>query len=242
MQFIICENYDEISKTAARIMEAQIKTNPKSVLGLATGSTPVGMYKELIRMHQQDGLDFSAIQSYNLDEYYPIDPTNDQSYRYFMNANLFDHVNIDKANTHVPCGSADVDPEISSKEYDAALDNCGGIDIQILGIGENGHIGFNEPDASLVAGTHVTDLTQNTIEVNARFFEKIEDVPKKAITMGMASIFKAKKILLLISGAKKHAVTKELLHDGITTSVPATFLKLHSGVVVICDKAAYYGA
>ena len=242
MRIIICDDYRQMSQTAAAMVAGQVRLNPQSILGLATGSTPVGMYQELVRMHKEEGLDFSAVKSYNLDEYYPIDPQNDQSYRYFMNQNLFNHVNIAPESTHVPCGAPGTDPEASCKAYNEALAACGGIDIQILGIGENGHIGFNEPDDALISDTHITGLTESTISANARFFDKIEDVPRKVITMGMASIFKAKKILLLISGVKKHEVTKELLHDRITTSVPATLLKLHSDVVLICDKAAYYGS
>lgn len=236
IKFIICNDYDEMSHRAAEIFAAQIKENPESVLGLATGSTPVGMYSELASM----GLDFSRIKSVNLDEYYPISPKNENSYRYFMNENLFGKVNIDINNTYVPNGEA-ADAEKECREYDALIDRLGGIDLQVLGIGPNGHIGFNEPDTELFAGTHVTSLTLSTVEANSRFFSSVDEVPKKAITMGMSSILSAKKIVLLISGKNKHAALKALLDDKITPAVPATFLKLHRDVTVICDKAAYEG-
>ena len=240
MRVIVCENYDEMSREAAKIIESIVTLKPNCVLGLATGSTPVGMYKILSEKCKAGELDFSSVKSYNLDEYYPISPDNDQSYRYFMNENLFNHINIDKSNTFVPNGQA-TDIEKECKEYDEMISKMGGADIQVLGIGNNGHIAFNEPDAELVAGTHVTGLTQSTIEVNSRFFASIDDVPTKAVTMGMASIMKAKKIMLLASGKAKHDVVKKLLDDKLTTSNPATLLKLHNDVVIICDKDAYEG-
>lgn len=240
MRVIVCENYDEMSKEAAKLMEGIITLNPTCVLGLATGSTPVGMYKILSEKCKNGELDFSTVKSYNLDEYYPISPDNDQSYRYFMNDNLFNHINIDKANTFVPNGQAK-DIEKECKEYDEMIDKMGGADIQVLGIGNNGHIAFNEPDEELVAGTHVTGLTESTIQANSRFFASIDDVPTQAVTMGMSSIMKAKKIMLLASGKGKHEALKKLLDDKITTSNPSTLLKLHSDVVIICDKDAYEG-
>lgn len=240
MRVIVCENYDEMSKEAAKLMEGLITLNPTCVLGLATGSTPVGMYKILSEKCKNGELDFSTVKSYNLDEYYPISPDNDQSYRYFMNDNLFNHINIDKANTFVPDGQAK-DIEKACKEYDEMIDKMGGADIQVLGIGNNGHIAFNEPDEELVAGTHVTGLTESTIQANSRFFASIDDVPTQAVTMGMASIMKAKKIMLLASGKGKHEALKKLLDDKITTSNPSTLLKLHGDVVIICDKDAYEG-
>ncbi len=240
MRVIVCENYDEMSKEAAKLIEGLVALKPECILGLATGSTPVGMYKILSEKCKNGELDFSRVTSYNLDEYYPISPDNDQSYRYFMNDNLFNHINIDKAKTFVPNGEAK-DVEKECKDYDAMIDALGGADIQVLGIGNNGHIAFNEPDAELVAGTHVTGLTESTIQANSRFFASIDDVPTKALTMGMASIMKAKKIMLLASGKGKHEVVKKLLDDKITTSNPATLLKLHNDVVIICDKDAYEG-
>ncbi len=240
MRFIQCKDYAELSLTAAKIMQEKIIQKPNAVLGLATGSTPVGMYQNLVKMHREEGLDFSAVSSYNLDEYYPLSSDDSQSYRYFMNQNLFDHINIDKSRTHVPSGEAK-DPEAECARYEELLASSGGVDIQVLGIGENGHIGFNEPADILHAKTHLIHLTQDTIAVNARFFEKIEDVPTKALTMGMGSIMSAKTILLLISGAKKHRVLRSLFDDSITTQIPATLLKTHSDVIVIYDDAAYHG-
>ena len=240
MRFISCKDYAELSLVAAGIVKEKVEAKPNAVLGLATGSTPVGMYQNLVRMHKEEGLDFSAVSSYNLDEYYPLSPEDPQSYRYFMNQNLFNHINIDKSRTHVPNGMA-ADPVAECKQYDEALAASGGVDVQILGIGENGHIGFNEPAESLHANTHLIHLTEDTIQANARFFEKIEDVPTKALTMGMGSIMSAKTILLLISGAKKHRVLHALFDDSITTQIPATLLKTHSDVIVIYDDAAYHG-
>ncbi len=240
MKFIVCESYDHISSEGAAIIAELMKKKPACVLGLATGSTPVGLYCELVRLNRVREIDFSRVISYNLDEYYPISPENDQSYRWFMNHNLFDHVNIDKKNTHVPDGSA-ADGEIACRAYDEAYEKIGGADIQVLGIGQNGHIAFNEPDEKLHAGTHITALTQNTIEANARFFASVDEVPTHAMTMGIGTIMKAKKIILLASGRNKHAAVSALCDDTITTAVPATFLKLHPDVVVICDKEAYDG-
>ncbi len=240
MRVIVCENYEEMSKAAARIFAAQIQLHPDCVLGLATGSTPVGMYRELTRLCDAGEIDFSNITTYNLDEYYPISPDNSQSYRYFMNDNLFDHVNIDKARTHVPNGMA-ADPAVECAEYDRQIKAAGGIDLQLLGIGVNGHIAFNEPDDELIAGTHVTSLTDSTIEANSRFFASRDEVPTKALTMGMQSILGARKIVLLANGAGKHAAVAKLLDDTITTQMPATLLKVHPDVTLICDRAAYEG-
>ena len=236
MKLIVCKNYDEMSAKAAEIFAEQIKTKPNSVLGLATGSTPVGLYNKLVEMD----LDFSKIVSYNLDEYYPISPDNDQSYRYFMNENLFNRVNIDKANTHVPNGMAP-DPEAECKAYDEAIKAAGGIDLQLLGIGQNGHIGFNEPDEELVAGTHLTGLTESTIKANARFFEKESDVPTKALTSGIATIMHARRVVILISGKNKHEALSKILSGKITTACPATLLLGHPDFIVICDEEAYNG-
>ena len=236
MKLIVCKNYDEMSKKAAEIFAEQIKTKPNSVLGLATGSTPIGLYNELAGMD----LDFSKIVSYNLDEYYPISPDNDQSYRYFMDHHLFNYVNIKKENVHIPSGEMK-NPAVECKEYDEMVERDGGIDLQLLGIGQNGHIGFNEPGESLYYETHLTDLTENTIQANSRFFASIDDVPKQAITMGLGTIMKAKKILLLASGKNKHEAIAHLLGDRIDPKVPATLLKVHPDVIIICDKAAYEG-
>lgn len=238
MNFIICENYDEMSKKAAEIVAKQIKDKPDSILGLATGSTPIGLYKELIARCNSKEISFENIKSFNLDEYYPISKTNDQSYYYFMNENLFSHVNIKKENTDIPNGEV-ADPQKECADYEERISQSNGVDIQILGIGQNGHIGFNEPSEALIASTHLTGLTQNTIEANSRFFDSIDDVPKSALTMGIGTILKAKKIILLASGENKKDAIAALLNDEITSKVPATVLKLHNDVTVICDKAAY---
>lgn len=232
------DNYNDMSSAAADILAKQINIKNDSVLGLATGSTPVGMYKKLVEMCNAGIVDFSKVKTVNLDEYYPISPENKQSYRYFMNTNLFDLVNIDKANTFVPNGEAE-DANAACEDYERIVKSLGGIDIQVLGIGQNGHIGFNEPDESLSLFTHETALTQSTIQANSRFFSEDEVMPTHAITMGIGTIFSAKKILLLISGKNKRNALEQLFNDMITTSCPATLLKLHPNVIVLCDKEAY---
>ncbi len=240
MKVIVCENYAEMSKEGAKLIAALLKEKPGCVLGLATGSTPIGMYDELKKMNQAGEISFKDVTTYNLDEYYPLAPDHDQSYRYFMNHNLFDHVDIDKSRTHVPNGLAK-DPAAEGEAYDKAIENAGFIDLQVLGVGQNGHIGFNEPEEELYAGTHLTPLTENTIEANARFFASKADVPVKAITMGMGSIMKSKKIFVLASGKNKHFVVSKMLSGRITTAVPSTLLNTHPDVTLICDKAAYEG-
>lgn len=237
MKFLKCETYEEMSAVAADMFAKQINIKSNSVIGLATGSTPVGMYKKLIEMNKSGMVDFSNVISVNLDEYYPISPENKQSYRYFMNDNLFDHINIDKNNTYVPNGSAE-NAEEECNNYEKRIKDLGGIDIQVLGIGHNGHIGFNEPEESLYLYTHKTALTQSTLEANARFFSEDEVMPNAALTMGMETIFNAKKIILLVSGKSKREVYKQLVTDRISTACPATFLKLHPNVIVICDSEA----
>lgn len=237
MKIILCENYDEMSQKAAEIVKEQVNSKPNCILGLATGSTPVGMYSCLSEMNKKGEVDFSKVTSFNLDEYYPLSPENDQSYRYFMNKNLFSKINIDIAKTHVPDGLAK-NPEKSCKEYDESIEKAGGIDIQVLGIGQNGHIAFNEPSDELIEGTHLTGLTESTIKANSRFFEKEEDVPTQAVTMGIASIMRAKKIIILANGAAKRDVVNKLIHGGITTNIPASILKVHPDVTLLCDREA----
>lgn len=238
MRVIVCNDYNEMSNEAAKIVASQMVLKPDCILGLATGSTPIGLYDRLVEMNKAGEIDFSDVTSFNLDEYYPISPDNNQSYRYFMNEHLFSRVNIDISRTHVPNGMAE-DPDSECKSYEKMIDNAGGVDLQILGIGQNGHIGFNEPDEKLYTDTHLTGLTENTIEANSRFFASKDEVPTKALTMGMSSILKAKKIILLASGKSKAAVVAELLGGMVSTSVPATLLNLHSDVVLICDREAY---
>ncbi|WP_333962397.1 glucosamine-6-phosphate deaminase [Clostridium perfringens] len=235
MRLIVTKNYEEMSKVAAKEMAEDIKRNPEIVLGLATGGTPVGMYKELIRMYNEGELDFSKVTSINLDEYVGLSGDHDQSYRYFMNTNLFDHINIDKNNTFVPNGLAE-NIEKECMAYDARIQDMGGIDLQLLGLGANGHIGFNEPGEALSVGTHLTDLKESTIEANARFFDSIDDVPRKAITMGLGGIMKAKKIMVIASGEGKAEVVKAMMSGKITTEIPATMLQMHRDVVLIVDE------
>jgi glucosamine-6-phosphate deaminase len=237
MKLIICENYEEISVRAAQIVADVMKARPDCVLGLATGSTPVGMYHELVRRYEAGELDFSAVRSVNLDEYYPISPENAQSYRYFMNKNLFDRVNIDKANTDVPNGAA-ADPDAECADYEKRIAALGQVDIQVLGIGQNGHIGFNEPAQALYPLTHLTGLTESTLKANARFFTEDEVMPTAALTMGMGTILRARKIIILANGEAKADAIRTLLSGMVTTDCPASFLNLHDDVTVICDKAA----
>ena len=237
MKIIITKNYEEMSKVAGDILAEQIKNDPESVLGLATGSTPIGLYKHLIELNKNGSISFKTINTVNLDEYVGLEPTHDQSYRYFMNTNLFDHVDIDKKNTNVPSGIAE-DFDAECERYENVIKNLGGIDIQLLGIGNNGHIGFNEPDDHFAKLTHVTGLTKSTIEANARFFEKESDVPTKAISMGIKTIFGAKKILLVASGESKAQTIFDTVNGDITPNVPASILQLHSDVTIVCDEAA----
>ena len=237
MDRIICKNYDEVSLIGATMLARQIRLDPSSVLGLATGSTPIGMYKKLIELHKRDGLDFSDVTTFNLDEYYPIKKSSDQSYDYFMWDNLFSHINIKRENVFIPNGESE-DPNLESARFEQALEDIGGVDIQILGIGVDGHIGFNEAGSELFPDTHLTDLAQSTIQSNARFFATIDEVPKQAITMGIGSIMKARSILLLITGENKAPVTKRLFSGKITTELPASMLLLHPDVTVLLDEAA----
>lgn len=238
MQIKVVENYAEMSRAAADIFRDVINAKPDCVLGLATGDTPIGLYNCMTEDFGAGKLDFSKVTTVNLDEYYPIAPDNDQSYRYFMNDKLFNKVNIDKSKTFVPDGQAK-DAEASCRAYEDMINELGGIDVQVLGIGRNGHVGFNEPGDELYPYTHLTGLTASTIEANSRFFASEADVPKHALTMGLRSIFKARKIVVLASGAEKAEAVKKMLSGNISTHCPASLLCLHSDVIVICDKAAY---
>ena len=232
------KDYYDVSRKAANIMSAQIIMKPNAVLGLATGSTPVGMYKQLIEWYKKGDLDFSQITSVNLDEYKGLSGDNDQSYRYFMNTNLFDHVNIDKARTYVPNGLEE-DSEKACADYNEIIRSVGGIDIQLLGIGGNGHIGFNEPGTPFTEETHIVELTEKTRSDNARFFDNdINQVPTHAITMGIATIMKAKKILLVASGANKADAVAAMVNGPVDPACPASVLQNHEDVVVVVDEAA----
>jgi glucosamine-6-phosphate deaminase len=234
MEIIIAETYKEMSKLAADVIERQLLRKPSSVLGLATGSTPVGLYQELVRRHKEEGLDFSKVITFNLDEYLDLSPSHPQGYRYFMDENLFNHINVDPKNIHVPYGHAE-DVDEFCAWYEEEIKQAGGIDIQVLGIGADGHIAFNEPGSSLGSRTRLKTLTQQTIEDNARFFDKPDEVPRFAITMGVGTILEAKEILLLANGAKKAEIVAQALEGPITAQVSASALQMHRHVTVIVD-------
>ncbi len=235
MKFITVDSYEKLSRLAANLIASQIIMKPNCVLGLATGSSPVGAYNCLAEDYRNGELDFSTVTSVNLDEYEGLDVTSDQSYRYFMNSNLFEKVNIDINKTFVPNGCAK-DLVEEGKRYDALIESLGGIDIQLLGIGLDGHIGFNEPDDVFTAQTHPVDLDISTIKANARFFESEADVPTRAITMGMGAIMKAKKVLLIANGPAKKEIVEKSFFGPITPAVPASILQLHPDVTVIYSE------
>ena len=235
MKFITVDTYEKLSRQAANIISAQVILKPDSVLGLATGSSPLGTYKQLTKWYEKGDIDFSNVTTVNLDEYVGLDGSNEQSYRYFMNENFFNHINIDINNTFVPNGCA-VDLTGEGKCYDEHIRDLGGIDLQLLGIGLDGHIGFNEPDKYFVKSTHVVDLHESTIKANSRFFESEEEVPKKAITMGMVSIMQAKKILLIASGKNKRDILEKAFYGPITPEIPASILQLHPDITVIYSE------
>lgn len=237
MRIIITKDYEDMSRKAANIISAQIITKPDCVLGLATGSTPVGAYKTLVEWYQKGDLDFSEVQTVNLDEYRGLTHDNDQSYYYFMHDHLFSHVNIDPEHTHIPDGT-EPDPQKACNDYEDIVKMCGGTDLQLLGLGHNGHIGFNEPADEFPKFTHCVDLTESTIQANARFFEKLEDVPTQAYTMGIGTIMHAKKILLIASGKDKAEIVKKALFGPVQPQVPASILQLHPDVTVVLDEAA----
>lgn len=231
------KDYTDMSRKAANIISAQVIMKPNCVLGLATGSSPVGTYKQLIEWYNKGDIDFSQVTSINLDEYKGLTPDNDQSYRYFMNVNFFDHVNIDKARTYVPNG-LEMDSDKACSEYNEIIRQHGGIDLQLLGLGHNGHIGFNEPGVAFEKETHCVDLTPRTIEANKRFFASEADVPKQAYSLGIKNIMQARKIVVIVSGEDKAEILKEALTGPITPAVPASILQLHNDVTVVADEAA----
>lgn len=237
MQVFITKNYDEMSGKGAQIISELIKQTPDVKLGLATGGTPVGMYNELIAMYKKGEVSFKEVSTYNLDEYYPIEKTNDQSYDYFMKDNLFNHIDIQIENTHIPNGMAKNSTE-EGHRYDALVRGIGGVDVQVLGIGSNGHIGFNEPSEVFEPMTHRVQLDERTIADNARFFGSIEEVPTEAITMGIGTIMAAKSILLLASGEGKAPIIKEMLLGKVRSEVQASILQFHSNVTIILDEEA----
>ncbi len=237
MRVYVAEDYTGMSRKAANILSAHVILNPSCVLGLATGSTPIGTYKQLIDWYNKGDLDFTDVRTVNLDEYVGLSPEHDQSYRYFMQTNLFDHINIKRENTNVPNGLAeDLDAECA--RYNQVIRDMGGIDIQVLGMGHNGHIGFNEPGHAFELETHAVDLTQTTIDANARFFASKDEVPRRAVTMGIKSIMQAKQILVVVSGADKADIVKAAFTGPVTPAVPASILQMHPNVVLVGDKAA----
>lgn len=237
MRIIKAKTYEEMSQQAANIIAGYLNIIPDCVLGLATGSTPLGTYEKLVEYNKNNRVDFSEVRTVNLDEYKGLPSDNEQSYRYYMNKNLFSQVNIQMENTYLPDGLAKNDAA-ECEGYEELMDELGGVDLQVLGIGHNGHIGFNEPADHFPNGTNVVDLTDSTIEANKRFFESEDDVPKQAFTMGIGSIFKADGILMLISGKDKAQILKDAFFGPITPEVPASILQLHDNVTLIADEDA----
>lgn len=236
MRIYKAKDYVDMSRKAANIVSAQVIMKPNCVLGLATGSTPIGLYKQLVEWYNKGDLDFSEVMTVNLDEYKGLSRDNDQSYYYFMHQNLFDHVNIPAENTHLPNGM-EPDSQKECQEYTNLIQSLGGVDLQLLGIGHNGHIGFNEPEA-FDKQVHCVNLTQSTIEANKRFFASADDVPKQAYTMGIKTIMQAKKILIVASGEDKAEIVRDAFFGPITPKVPASVLQLHNDVTLVADEAA----
>lgn len=237
MKIIKAKNYEEMSRKAANIFSAQIVLKPDCVLGLATGSTPIGLYKCLVERYQKGDLDFSKVRTVNLDEYKGLPRENDQSYYYFMHDNLFNHVNIKPENVHLPDGTLE-DAEKACAEYDELIRSMNGVDIQLLGLGHNGHIGFNEPDSVFAKGTHCVALQESTIQANKRFFASIDDVPRYAYTMGIQTIMNAKKIVVVANGTGKAEIVKKAFFGPVTPEVPASILQMHPDVTVVVDEEA----
>ena len=235
MKFIKVDTYNELSREAALVIASQLKSKPDSVLGLATGSSPVGTYRELIKMYENGEIDFSSARSVNLDEYVGLSPEDTQSYAYFMRTNLFDHVNIKKENTNIPNGTAE-DLDAECRRYDKLVLELGGVDLQLLGIGTDGHIGFNEPDSVFSKLTHTVRLAQSTIDSNARFFESADKVPTTAITVGMMTIMQARSVLLIANGPSKRDILNKALNGPITPEIPASILQLHPHVTVVYSE------
>ena len=237
MQIIVATDYEDMSRKAADVIASQVKNKPDSILGLATGSTPIGLYAELVKDCKEGMVSFAEVESFNLDEYRGLEGTHDQSYRYFMNTNLFDHVDIDKSRTHVPDGS-NPDADAACAEYEKAIAASGGVDLQLLGLGHNGHVGFNEPADHFPVDTHVVDLTESTINANSRLFVSIDDVPRQAYTMGIGTIMKANAILVVANGTDKAQIVADAFTGPVVPQVPASILQLHPRVTVIVDAEA----
>ena len=237
MRIIEARDYKDMSRKAANIISAQMILKPESVLGLATGSTPIGVYDQLVEWYKKGDLDFSKVHTVNLDEYKGLDAKNTKSYRYFMNQHLFSRVNIEQKNTFVPNGTNENQNE-ECEQYEKLIESLGGVDLQLLGLGHNGHIGFNEPADVFVKQTHCVSLSEKTIQANQRFFESKEQVPKQAYTMGIGTIMAAKKILIIVSGKDKSEAVKRAFGEEISPYVPASVLQLHHDVTVIADRDA----
>ena len=237
MRIIRTTDYDDMSRKAANVISAQVILKPTSVLGLATGTTPLGAYRQLARWCTRGDVDFSQVSTYNLDEYRGLSHEDVQSYHHFMRANFFDHINIDLANTHVPDGS-NPNAEAACAEYDRVVAAAGYPDLQLLGIGRNGHIGFNEPDAVFSKGTHLVDLTESTIQANSRLFDSPDDVPRQAYTMGVQTIMYARGVLVIASGEDKAEAVRDMCLGPVDPQCPASILQLHTNCVVIADEAA----
>ncbi|HEU5139266.1 MAG TPA: glucosamine-6-phosphate deaminase [Bacillales bacterium] len=237
MKVIAAENQNDMSRKAAAIIIDRVRTEPSMTLGMATGSTPEGTYRELIEDHRRSGTSYSRVTTVNLDEYVGLSSDHPNSFRHFMDTQLFQHLNLPRGHIHIPDGTA-LDLESECRRYDIIIDKLGGLDVQLLGIGENGHIGFNEPGTSFASQTHIVTLTESTRKANARFFESIEDVPRYAITMGIQSIFQSKQIVLLASGKAKAEAIERLVHGGVSQVFPASILNLHENVTLIADKEA----
>ncbi len=239
MRVVIRKDYEAMSKTAAEIVARLVRSKPDCVLGLATGSTPVGLYQELARMCKEEGLDFSRVTTFNLDEYFGLSPDHPQSYRYFMNDNLFNHINIKKENTHVPDGTVSLDKvEEFCASYEKMIKEAGGIDLQVLGIGGDGHIAFNEPGSSLASRTRLIALEEQTRIDNARFFDSLDEVPRAALSMGVGTILEAKCCLFLANGRKKAGVVAESIEGPITSQITASALQLHPNTIAIIEEEA----
>jgi glucosamine-6-phosphate deaminase len=237
LKIISTENYQEMSIKAGLLLTEKIRSNPAITLGLATGSTPKGIYQFLIKDHQDNHTTYNQVKSVNLDEYIGLAPSNPNSYRYFMQHNLFEHLDIQGSNTYLPNGTVS-DLEAECNRYEKLIEGIGGVDLQLLGIGQNGHIGFNEPGTSFNSRTHIITLAENTRLANSRFFNSIDEVPKQAITMGIATILKSTEIFLLASGEAKAEALARLINDGMSEDFPASALKLHENVTIIADKDA----
>jgi glucosamine-6-phosphate deaminase len=237
MKIYKAKDYNDMSRKAANIISAQIIMKPDCVLGLATGSTPIGAYKQLVEWYRKGDLDFSEVTTVNLDEYKGLNRENPQSYYYFMNENLFDHVNIDKSRTFLPDGM-EADSEKACADYNATIARVGGVDLQLLGLGHNGHIGFNEPGTAFEKETHCVDLTERTIQANTRFFQSEAEVPRQAYTMGIKTIMSAQRILVVVSGEDKADTVRDAFFGPVTPAVPASILQLHNNVTIVADEAA----